>query len=56
MFDGKLMGIIATTALELGVDIGSLDAVITVGFPIPLLTFDSRVDERVEGIKTLYLY
>ena len=33
MFDGKLMGIIATTALELGVDIGSLDAVITLGFP-----------------------
>jgi len=33
MFDGKLMGIIATSALELGVDIGSLDAVITVGFP-----------------------
>ena len=33
MFDGKLLGIIATTALELGVDIGSLDAVITVGFP-----------------------
>lgn len=33
MFDGKLMGIIATTALELGVDIGSLDAVLTVGFP-----------------------
>jgi DEAD/DEAH box helicase domain-containing protein len=33
MFEGKLMGIIATTALELGVDIGSLDTVITVGFP-----------------------
>jgi DEAD/DEAH box helicase domain-containing protein len=33
MFEGKLIGIIATTALELGVDIGSLDAVITVGFP-----------------------
>jgi DEAD/DEAH box helicase domain-containing protein len=33
MFDGKLMGIVATTALELGVDIGTLDAVITVGFP-----------------------
>ena len=33
MFDGKLMGIVATTALELGVDIGSLDAVLTVGFP-----------------------
>ena len=33
MFGGKLMGIVATTALELGVDIGSLDAVITMGFP-----------------------
>lgn len=33
MFEGKLMGIIATNALELGVDIGSLDAVISVGFP-----------------------
>ena len=33
MFTGKLVGIVATSALELGVDIGSLDAVITVGFP-----------------------
>lgn len=33
MFEGKLLGIIATNALELGVDIGTLDAVITVGFP-----------------------
>jgi DEAD/DEAH box helicase domain-containing protein len=33
MFNGDLLGIIATTALELGVDIGSLDAVLIVGFP-----------------------
>ncbi|KAF2489455.1 P-loop containing nucleoside triphosphate hydrolase protein [Lophium mytilinum] len=33
MFEGKLVGIVGTSALELGVDIGSLDAVITVGFP-----------------------
>ncbi|KAK8127805.1 ATP-dependent helicase [Apiospora sp. TS-2023a] len=33
MFEGKLMGIVATTALELGVDIGTLDCVITLGFP-----------------------
>ncbi|TGZ83694.1 P-loop containing nucleoside triphosphate hydrolase protein [Ascodesmis nigricans] len=33
MFDGALMGVIATTALEVGVDIGSLDAVVIVNFP-----------------------
>ncbi len=33
MFEGKLLGIVATSALELGVDIGTLDAVLTWGFP-----------------------
>ncbi|RYP38565.1 hypothetical protein DL767_002501 [Monosporascus sp. MG133] len=33
MFEGKLLGVISTTALELGVDIGTLDCVITLGFP-----------------------
>lgn len=33
MHSGDLLGIIATTALELGIDIGSLDAVLSVGFP-----------------------
>ena len=33
MFSGRLVGIVATTALELGVDIGSLDCVMTWGFP-----------------------
>lgn len=32
-FSGNLLGIIATNALELGVDIGILDAVIMLGFP-----------------------
>jgi DEAD/DEAH box helicase domain-containing protein len=33
MFEGHLLGVVATNALELGVDIGSLDAVLIVNFP-----------------------
>lgn len=33
MWKGNLLGIVATSALELGIDIGSLDAVIMLGFP-----------------------
>lgn len=35
-FSGNLLGIVATNALELGVDIGTLDAVIVLGFPFGL--------------------
>ncbi len=33
LFDGDLLGVVSTSALELGVDIGGLDAVLLVGFP-----------------------
>jgi DEAD/DEAH box helicase domain-containing protein len=33
LFQGKLLGVTATTALELGVDIGALDATVLVGYP-----------------------
>ncbi|KAI5305895.1 cystathionine beta-lyase [Ascosphaera pollenicola] len=36
MFEGRSLGIVATSALELGVDIGSLDAVISHGFPFSI--------------------
>ncbi|MCA1553474.1 MAG: DEAD/DEAH box helicase, partial [Chloroflexi bacterium] len=33
LFSGKLLGVTATNALELGVDIGQLDATVLVGYP-----------------------
>jgi DEAD/DEAH box helicase domain-containing protein len=33
LFTGKLLGVCATSALELGIDVGSLDAALMVGFP-----------------------
>ncbi|KAJ8078462.1 ATP-dependent 3'-5' DNA helicase [Marasmius tenuissimus] len=41
-FTGQLLGIVATNALELGVDIGVLDAVIMLGFPITLASFKQQ--------------
>ena len=40
-FSGQLLGIIATNALELGIDIGALDAVIMLGFPMTMSNFAS---------------
>lgn len=37
------MGIVATNALELGVDIGVLDAVIMLGFPLGLANFRQQI-------------
>jgi DEAD/DEAH box helicase domain-containing protein len=33
LFHGRLLGVTATNALELGIDVGSLDATVLVGFP-----------------------
>uniref|UniRef100_A0A060T2W8 ARAD1C32142p n=1 Tax=Blastobotrys adeninivorans TaxID=409370 RepID=A0A060T2W8_BLAAD len=36
LFNGNLLAIVATNALELGIDIGSLDAVLVMGFPFSI--------------------
>jgi DEAD/DEAH box helicase domain-containing protein len=33
LFSGELLGVISTNALELGIDVGSLDAAVLVGYP-----------------------
>jgi len=33
LFSGQLLGVVATNALELGIDVGALDAALLVGFP-----------------------
>ena len=33
LFSGKLLGVVTTTALELGIDIGDLDATVLTGYP-----------------------
>lgn len=43
MFAGRLKGIVATSALELGIDIGSLDAVLLCGFPTSLSSLRQQV-------------
>ena len=39
LFDGRLRAVVATSALELGVDIGGLDAVVLCGFPGTVASF-----------------
>ncbi len=39
LFSGALVGIVATSALELGIDVGGLDAVVLDGFPGTIASF-----------------
>ncbi len=39
LFGGELLGVVATTALELGIDVGGLDAAVLAGFPGTISAF-----------------
>src|SRR6185437_4265528 len=54
--DGNLLGVSSTDALELGIDIGLLDAVISVGFPGTIASLRQqwgRAGRRSHGIAVL---
>ena len=49
--DGSLGGIVATSALELGIDIGSLDAVVLNGFPGTLASMRQQLGRAGRGAR-----
>ncbi len=56
LMDGELLGVSATNALELGIDVGLLDAVISVGFPGTVASLRQqwgRAGRRGSGIAVL---
>jgi DEAD/DEAH box helicase domain-containing protein len=56
LLDGDLLGVTATNALELGIDVGLLDAVISVGFPGTVASLRQqwgRAGRRGSGVAVL---
>jgi DEAD/DEAH box helicase domain-containing protein len=56
LVDGDLLGVSATNALELGIDVGLLDAVVCVGFPGTVASLRQqwgRAGRRGHGLATL---
>lgn len=51
LFNGELTGIVATSALELGVDIGGLDAVVMGGYPGTVASFHQQIGRSGRSAK-----
>jgi DEAD/DEAH box helicase domain-containing protein len=52
LFDGDLLGVVSTSALELGIDVGGLDAALLVGFPGTIASTWQRAGRAGRGAET----
>ena len=48
-FDGSLLGVVSTSAMEVGIDVGGLDACILVGYPGSLISLHQRMGRVGRG-------
>jgi len=58
LFSGDLLGVVSTNALELGVDIGGLDACLLVGYPGSVASFlqrAGRAGRRAQSSLVIYI-
>lgn len=53
-FSGKLCGIAATNALELGIDVGHIDVTLHLGFPGSIARYGSLSFQSLIGNLTIY--
>lgn len=51
LFHGQLLGVTATTALELGVDVGTLDATVLVGYPGTIASTWQQAGRAGRGVR-----